>query len=93
MWRVRKLLKKFPEFEEFNKKGTIPTAFLIEKAGLKGKKMGNAQVSEIHANFIVNLGGAKARDVFKLAQLVKKEVKRKFGIILEEEVQFLGEFK
>ena len=65
-------------------------ARLIEDCGLKGKKIGKAQISKKHANFIVNLGGAKAKDVLKLINLIKKEVKNKFGIKLEEEIQYLG---
>jgi UDP-N-acetylmuramate dehydrogenase len=62
---------------------------LIEKCGLKGKKIGQVQISEKHANFIVNLGNARAKDVKKLINLAKKEVKKKFKINLEEEIQFL----
>ena len=63
---------------------------LIESCGLKGKKIGQAQISEKHANFIVNLGKAKAEDILKLISLAKQKVKEKFGIELEEEIQFLG---
>ncbi len=63
---------------------------LVEKCGLKGKKIGNVKISEKHANFIVNLGQGKAKDVIKLIKLIKKEVKKKFGVVLEEEIQFLG---
>jgi len=63
---------------------------LIEKCGLKGKKIGNAQISEKHANFIVNLGGAKAKDVVKLIKIIKQRVKNKFGLKLEEEIRYLG---
>jgi len=63
---------------------------LIEKCGLKGKKIGRAQISERHANFIINAGGAKSRDVIELISLAKKKVKEKFGIELEEEIQYLG---
>jgi len=63
---------------------------LIEKCKLKGKKIGDAQVSPKHANFIVNLGKAKAQEVIKLIKLIKKKVKEKFGINLEEEICFLG---
>jgi len=65
-------------------------AELIEKAGLKGKKAGGAEISEKHANFIVNSGGGRAKDVIKLVKLIKKEVKNKFKIALEEEIQYLG---
>jgi len=63
---------------------------LIEKCGLKGKKVGNVKISEKHANFIVNLGQGKAKDVIKLIKLIKKKVKNKFKILLEEEIQHLG---
>ncbi|MDD5146476.1 MAG: UDP-N-acetylmuramate dehydrogenase [Candidatus Pacebacteria bacterium] len=68
----------------------IPAGELIENCGLKGKRIGNAQISLKHANFIVNLGEAKAQDVKNLIDLAKKEVQNKFNILLEEEVQYLG---
>lgn len=64
---------------------------LIEAAGLKGKVIGHAQISERHANFIVNLGGGKAEEVRQLMELAQREVKRKFGVDLEPEVRWLGE--
>lgn len=84
------LLKRFPELAEHNKRGIIPAGYLISMCGLAGKKIGNAQFSEKHANFIVNLGGAKAEDVVVLINLAKKEVKKTFGIDLEQEVQMIG---
>jgi UDP-N-acetylmuramate dehydrogenase len=63
---------------------------LIDQAGLKGFKIGGAQVSTKHANFIVNNGGATAADVSSIIKHVKQEVKAKFGIELETEVRFLG---
>lgn len=80
------LLREFPELNEFNRKNFIPSSFLIEKCGLKGKRIGNAQISEKHAGFIVNLGGAKSEDVLKLIELAKKKVKEKFKIELKEEI-------
>jgi UDP-N-acetylmuramate dehydrogenase len=65
---------------------------LIEAAGLKGKRMGQAQISERHANFIVNLGAAKAEEVRQLMELARAEVKQRFGIELESEVKYLGEW-
>ena len=65
---------------------------LIEKAGLKGLKQGSAQVSEKHANFIVNTGEAKAKDIHKLIQIIKQKVLEKFDITLETEVHYLGEW-
>jgi len=78
------------ELKEFKKTGIIPAAWLIEKCGLKGKKIGKAQVSKKHSNFIVNLGGAKAGDVKKLIDFIKKKVKNKFRTTLKEEICFLG---
>ena len=63
---------------------------LIDQAGLKGYKVGGAQVSMKHANFIVNTGGATANDVNTIIKHVKSEVKAKFNVDLETEVRFLG---
>jgi UDP-N-acetylmuramate dehydrogenase len=65
-------------------------AKLIEQAGLKGKHVGDAQISEKHANFIVNLGNAKAMDVLKLIDLVKRTVYQNSGLTLELEVKMVG---
>ena len=65
---------------------------IIEAAGLKGKRMGQAQIAERHANFIVNLGGAKADDVRRLMDLARSEVKRQFGVELIAEVRLVGEW-
>jgi UDP-N-acetylmuramate dehydrogenase len=85
----KKLLEKFPELNDFNIKGFIPAGYLIEKTGIQGTKIGNAQISEKHANFIVNLGGAKSKDVIKLIKLAQRKVKQMFDINLEPEVQIL----
>jgi UDP-N-acetylmuramate dehydrogenase len=66
---------------------------LIEAAGLKGKKIGSAQISERHGNFIVNLGGAKGEDVRQLMELARAEVRARFGIELEPEVRLLGDWE
>ncbi len=63
---------------------------LIEKAGLKGHQVGGAQVSPKHANFIVNTGGATAKDVDTIIHTVRNEVKKQFGFDLETEVRYLG---
>ncbi len=84
-----KLLAKFPELKYFNSKGAIPSGYLIEKCGLSGKQIGGAKFSDIHANFIVNTGDAKAKDVLKLIKLAKQKVKKIFNINLETEIQFL----
>ncbi len=64
---------------------------LIEQAGLKGKRVGGAQVSEKHAGFIVNTGGATAADILMLIGTVQDEVADRFGVRLETEVRILGE--
>ena len=63
---------------------------LIEAAGLKGARSGAAEISPIHANFFVNLGGATARDLGKLIALARRTVQEKTGIRLELEVELLG---
>lgn len=65
---------------------------LIEAAGLKGATEGGAQVSEVHANFIVNTGGATATDVLRLVRRVRDTVKEEHGIELRPEIRFLGPF-
>ena len=72
-----------------NPPGTY-AAKLIEQAGLKGKRVGNAQISEKHANFIVNLGEAKAADVVTLVDLVRRTVHQNTGVPLELEVKLVG---
>lgn len=62
----------------------------LEQAGVKGLRVGGAQVYEKHANIIVNRGGATARDVHALAQQMKARVQERFGIPLEEEARYLG---
>ena len=65
---------------------------LIETVGLKGARIGGAQVSDVHANFIVNKGGASARDIVALIRLVRDAVKDVHGIELKPEIRFLGQF-
>ena len=66
-------------------------ARLIEACGLKGRAIGGAQISEKHANFIVNLGRARAADIEALIQLAERAVKERFGIALEREVRIVGD--
>jgi UDP-N-acetylmuramate dehydrogenase len=67
-------------------------ARLIEKAGLKGKRLGGAQVSNKHANFIVNLGDATAEDIYNLMKMVQQEVYNQFKVLLEPEIILVGDF-
>ena len=64
---------------------------LIEKAGLKGYRIGDAMVSEKHAGFIVNVGNATFQDVVNLIQYIQRQVKEKFNIELESEIKICGD--
>ena len=70
----------------------IAPGYYIEQAGLKGYRIGGAEVSTLHANFIVNAGGATASDIKTLSEYVQKEVTEKFGIELKREIILLGDF-
>ncbi len=85
-----KLLEKFPELRNFKDRENIPASFLLDAAGLKGKQIGKAAISSRHANFFINEGGATAEEVIMLIAAAKETVKRKFGIVLEEEIQYVG---
>jgi UDP-N-acetylmuramate dehydrogenase len=71
--------------------GSEPAGKTIEGLGLKGKRVGDAQVSPLHGNFIVNLGKARARDILELIDIIKKRAKEERGIDLQLEVKVLGE--
>ncbi|AUS09342.1 UDP-N-acetylenolpyruvoylglucosamine reductase [Laceyella sacchari] len=64
---------------------------LIQEAGLKGYRIGDAEVSEMHGNFIINRGNATAEDVLNLIAHVKKTIEEKYQVVLEPEVQVVGE--
>jgi UDP-N-acetylmuramate dehydrogenase len=67
--------------------------WLIEQTGLKGFQIGGAQVAQLHANFIVNRGGAKASDIFCLINHIQNQVQDRWSVWLEPEVKMLGEFQ
>jgi UDP-N-acetylmuramate dehydrogenase len=69
-----------------------PSWWYIDRAGLRGHHIGNAQFSDQHANFILNLGGAKAADIVALMELAQARVREQFGVELEPEVALVGEF-
>ncbi|HNZ86359.1 MAG TPA: UDP-N-acetylmuramate dehydrogenase [bacterium] len=77
----------------FEKSGVIPAGFLIEKAGLKGLKVGGASVSEKHANFLINYDRSMAIDIYNLSKKIQEIIFEKYKINLEPEVQFIGEFE
>ena len=70
----------------------IAPGYYIEQAGLKGYRIGGAEVSTVHANFIVNAGGATASDIKALSEFVQRKVTEKFGIQLKREIILLGDF-
>ena len=64
--------------------------YLIEQAGLRGYRIGGAQISELHGNFFLNTGGATAEDVLALIKYARAEVKHQFGVELELEIELVG---
>ena len=68
----------------------IPTAYLIDRCGLKNIKVGGAMIAEKQPNFILNAKNARAEDVIILIGIIKERVGHKFGIIIEEEVRLIG---
>ncbi len=70
--------------------GTGAAGALIERAGLKGARRGDAQLSEMHANFVINLGHARARDVLELMIFARRTVAERFGVRLVPEVRLAG---
>ncbi len=73
-------------------KGTTSAGFLLDHAGAKNFRVGDAEISSVHANFIINRGKATASDVVQLIDRAKEQVKSQFGVTLEEEIVRLGEF-
>ena len=67
----------------------LPAAVLIEALGLKGYQIGGAKISEKHANFIINAKKAKAKDILQLIRLIKKKVRKRFGVNLELEIELV----
>lgn len=84
------LQEKFKDKIKHDPFPVIPTAALIDEAGLKNKKIGGAKVSEKHPNFIINFNQAKAEDVLILMSLIKDRIKNQFNVLLDEEVQLVG---
>jgi len=76
----------------FKKIEGVGAGRLVDQCGLKGFRHGDAQISHIHANIMVNLGNATARDVRELIAIAQEAVEKKFGLHLEPEISFIGEF-
>ncbi|MBI5230370.1 MAG: UDP-N-acetylmuramate dehydrogenase [Candidatus Magasanikbacteria bacterium] len=82
------IIKPVPqEYHEYKK---IPAAWLVEQSGLKGLRVGEAEVSRKHASFITNTAEARAADVWELMRQIKQQVYNTFKVMLEEEVQLVG---
>lgn len=71
---------------------TTSTGYIIESLGLKGARLGDAQISSHHANFIVNRQAATATEVLKLINLIKQKAKEKYNLVLKEEIFYIGDF-
>lgn len=84
------LCARFPELRPFADRALIPSAFLIDRAGCKGMRNGCAAISNKHANFFINEGGATAEDVVGLIQRVEERVWDRYGVRLVEEIQRVG---
>lgn len=95
--KIKKIVEKKINYPKFsagsifkNQKGR-PVSFLIDKKlNLKGKTIGGARVSPVHAGFIENLGGAKSKEVLALIKLIQEKAKEQLGIIFDPEIIFLG---
>ncbi|MFA6252660.1 MAG: UDP-N-acetylmuramate dehydrogenase [Patescibacteria group bacterium] len=87
---IEDLKKRGLDTDQFAKHQKIPTAYIIERAGLKGHTIGGVKVSEKHANYIINTNKATAEQVIMLISFIKQQIRDKYGIQLQEEVQFIG---
>ena len=72
-----------------SKEGRVPAGWLIDKLGLKGKRIGGAMISETSANYIINTGYAGSSDVIELSRFVKDRVRKEFNVDMQEEVQIV----
>ncbi|MBI2574058.1 MAG: UDP-N-acetylmuramate dehydrogenase [Candidatus Wildermuthbacteria bacterium] len=86
---LAKLRKEFQPVVKQDPFSVVPAAYLIARSGMKGKSVGGAQVSEKHTNVIINRDNASSHDILALIDAVKKAVRKKFSIALEQEVQYI----
>lgn len=91
-WRLSRHPQEPSAGSVFKRTPQYPAGFLIDQAGLKGKRNGDAQVSPKHANFIVNLGAATAADVRGLVEEIQETVEARFGARLELEIVLVGDW-
>lgn len=80
----------FRDTGTLSKDGKLPAGWLIDHVGLRGKKIGGAQVSPKHPNYLINTGLATAEDVIMLASIIKQRVRTELDVLLREEVQYVG---
>lgn len=85
-----KLLREFPEFFQFSNRPNIPAAYLLDVSGLKDTCSAHACISAKHANYFVNNGGATSQEIKELIDRAREGVEKKFGIRIEEEIQYIG---
>jgi UDP-N-acetylmuramate dehydrogenase len=78
--------------ERVVREGKVPAAYFLEQVGAKGMRVGGIEIASYHANLIYNAGGGTARELCELIAEMKRRVRDRFGIALEEEVQFVGDF-
>ena len=83
-------MRAYPGLEHFTDSPSIAASYLIDNSYLKGRRVGKIYISPRHANFFINEGNGRAEEVVILAGIVKDTVRRKFGILLEEEIQYVG---
>lgn len=87
---IAKLAEHYPIPDDMRARKRIAAGWIIDQLGLKGTRVGDAEISETHGNFLVNKGNATADQIMQLIALVKSKVRNEVGIQLQEEVQFLG---
>lgn len=85
-----RLKQEFDVPESMFERGQISVGWFIDQMGLKGTTIGDAQISKEHANFVINLGKANANDIVQIIALIKTQARDRFGIYLQEEVQYVG---
>jgi len=76
--------------KEFQAKGIVPAGWIIDQLGLKGFRLGGTMVSEKHGNFLLNMGQGSTDQMVQLISYVKMQVRDRLGVMLQEEVQYLG---
>lgn len=91
--KVKKILEVYPDIEEKVKKswhGKVSAGYLIKRLGMASFTIGNAQISQKHANFILNLGNAKFSDIISIITTIKSKFLETFGFVPEEEVEIVN---